>query len=370
MKFLPAADQVRLILLFLASFSAGSLFGQAGSMGPSASPELAMLLDHNQQGSTRMDGIPVAPEVAPEGLILIPDSIETLVWVELEVGQLHLLQKNLADDQWQIVFTRPISIGKEGYGKLLEGDNRTPVGLYRFTSFITDEELIDFYGNGAFPINYPNSWDRLQGRTGYGIWLHGLPKNVGERPLLDSEGCVVIDNLALDWLRAYIQPGQTRLMLSDRIRWTSPAQVELARTEIMDQFEAWRSAWSAIDNNSYLGFYAEDFQSPDMQLGDWIAYKTRVNGQKNLDRCAGFRHRYLSLSWRKRHARYRVRSGLPQQQLQCTGAQTTFLETSDRRILEDRLRRRRVNDQKLLPDGDTSRHFFVICADTQLVSVR
>ena len=70
-------------------------------------------------------------------------------------------------------------------------------------------------------------------------------------------------------------------MLSDRIRWTSPAQVELARTEIMDQFEAWRSAWSAIDNNSYLGLYAEDFQSPDMQLGDWVAYKTRVNGQKS-----------------------------------------------------------------------------------------
>ena len=47
--------------------------------------------------------------------------------------------------------------------------------MYHFTSVLSKSELPDFYGAGALPINYPNEWDRLNGRTGHGIWLHGTP---------------------------------------------------------------------------------------------------------------------------------------------------------------------------------------------------
>ena len=30
-------------------------------------------------------------------------------------------------------------------------------------------------GDGAFPLNYPNEWDRRLNKTGSGIWLHGTP---------------------------------------------------------------------------------------------------------------------------------------------------------------------------------------------------
>jgi hypothetical protein len=140
----------------------------------------------------------------PAGILKLPRDERFVLWVELEEGRLNVLEQQ--DDGGLI--TRkvvPISIGANGYGKELEGDKRTPVGVYRFTSFLDDERLGDFYGLGAYPLNYPNVLDRRLQRTGSGIWLHGLPKDVEERPRLDSDGCVIIDNTSLLEMAAYIE---------------------------------------------------------------------------------------------------------------------------------------------------------------------
>jgi hypothetical protein len=73
-----------------------------------------------------------------------------------------------------------ISLGKNGVEKRREGDQKTPLGVYRIVS--AKDRLPDFYGPGAFPISYPNEWDRLQGRNGHGIWLHGTPSETYSRP--------------------------------------------------------------------------------------------------------------------------------------------------------------------------------------------
>ena len=82
-----------------------------------------------------------------------------------------------------------VTIGKNGAGKIIEGDQKTPLGVYFVTRFIESGELPDLYGDGAFPINYPNIWDRRNGRTGTGIWLHGTPSTIFSRPPEDSDGC-------------------------------------------------------------------------------------------------------------------------------------------------------------------------------------
>jgi murein L,D-transpeptidase YafK len=65
------------------------------------------------------------------------------------------------------------------------------------------DKLTDFYGSGAFPINYPNEWDRIRGRNGYGIWLHGTPRDTYSRPPRASDGCIVLSNEDLD-LHSYV----------------------------------------------------------------------------------------------------------------------------------------------------------------------
>src|SRR3972149_4530460 len=102
-----------------------------------------------------------------------------------------------------------VSIGKNGYGKLAEGDQKTPVGVYFASGYIAAGKLPDFYGDGAFPINYPNAWDRKNGHTGYGIWLHGTPSNTYSRPPRDSDGCIIVSNQDLKSLARYIKTGST-----------------------------------------------------------------------------------------------------------------------------------------------------------------
>jgi len=100
-----------------------------------------------------------------------------------------------------------VTIGKNGTGKYTEGDLKTPVGVYFVTGFINPKELPDLYGDGAYPIDYPNVWDQRHGRTGFGIWLHGTPSGTYSRPPRDSNGCVIVSNHDLNVLSPFIKKG-------------------------------------------------------------------------------------------------------------------------------------------------------------------
>src|SRR5205814_3763544 len=56
-----------------------------------------------------------------------------------------------------------VTLGKNGVEKTREGDQKTPIGVYHVTGNLPRSKLTDFYGAGAFPINYPNEWDRRRG---------------------------------------------------------------------------------------------------------------------------------------------------------------------------------------------------------------
>jgi len=175
----------------------------------------------------------------------------------------------------------PVSIGKNGFGKEVEGDRRTPVDVYRSTLFREDEQLIDFYGLGAYPLNYHNLYDRQRHRTGSGIWLHGLPKDVDSRPLLDSDGCVVVDNDTLVALAAYITTGQTHIILADSpLQWVPASDASERGQSLATAFNGWREAWSARNNPQYLSYYADDFSDFSRNRQQWADYKSRVNNSK------------------------------------------------------------------------------------------
>lgn len=101
-----------------------------------------------------------------------------------------------------------IMLGQAGMGKEREGDKKTPIGIYHIDGWIEGKTLPDLYGSGALTLNYPNAWDKEQGRTGSGIWLHGTPKNTLTREPLASRGCVVLTNPAIERLRESYQLGE------------------------------------------------------------------------------------------------------------------------------------------------------------------
>jgi murein L,D-transpeptidase YafK len=216
-------------------------------------------------------------EGVPKGLFHVAPELPEVLWVDLAGGAMHVLEQSRPGwcKEREVI---PISIGKAGFDKLREGDLKTPVGVYQITRFLSDASLHDKYGNGAFPLNYPNVYDRLRGRTGSGIWLHGLPKGVKSRPRLDSDGCVVVDNETLDRLHDVIRSRETLIVLSPTMEWQSESS-ESSQT-LMKAIEQWRGDWQRIDNDAYLGHYAENFTDSKRDLSAWKKYKTRVNKNK------------------------------------------------------------------------------------------
>jgi len=144
-------------------------------------------------------------KLQPASLIDVAPRYRHVMIAELSSGKLFIYER-LANGRFLLLETMRTSIGLQGYGKDVEGDNKTPVGVYRIISHLTPEQLDDFYGHAAYPLNYPNVWDRLNNRTGYGIWLHAEPIGLKEktRPLLDSNGCVVLSNNDIDKIKQYI----------------------------------------------------------------------------------------------------------------------------------------------------------------------
>lgn len=214
----------------------------------------------------------------PKGVIYFSEDLPRLVWVDLDQGAMYLLEQQ-APGQFAQPVAIPVSLGKKGYGKRKEGDLRTPVGVYHVTSYLADRQLDSKYGDGAFPVNYPSAFDLLEGRTGSGIWLHGLPKGVSSRPLLDSDGCVVVDNTTLGLLKPLISPQETMVVLAESLTWVEeqPANYQTFLTAL----EQWHQDWESLDHDRYFSHYALEFTDLRRNLSAWQRYKRRVNGRKD-----------------------------------------------------------------------------------------
>lgn len=174
-----------------------------------------------------------------------------------------------------------ISTGKNGSVKIKEGDKKTPIGVYFVTANVPREKLTDFYGRGAFPLNYPNEWDKRNGRSGFGIWLHGTPSDTYSRPPRASDGCVVLANQDLDRVGATLQVGVTPVIISNAVEWVDPADTAALRDKMASNLESWRRDWESGNMQSYIRNYGKDFSTGNQGLVEWSKHKRQVNAGKN-----------------------------------------------------------------------------------------
>lgn len=170
--------------------------------------------------------------------------------------------------------------GKNGADKLKEGDKKTPIGVYFITAKVPREKLTDFYGSNAFPINYPNEWDKRHGRSGFGIWLHGTPSDTYSRPPRASDGCVVLTNQDLDAVATRMQVGMTPVIISSRVEWSKPGDNIALRNELARQMEVWRKDWESRNVDTYLSHYSQDFSSNGENIVQWSQHKRQINHSK------------------------------------------------------------------------------------------
>ena len=206
-----------------------------------------------------------------------PDQTHALV-VDSKRSRLYVYENNRGRPRY--VADYYVSLGKRGIDKTREGDQKTPVGVYHVTANLSRRKLGDFYGAGAFPINYPNEWDKKNGRNGHGIWLHGTPSNTYARPPRASDGCIVLSNTDLEMLGNELQIGLTAVIIADEIQWADSKAQEEERKSLAQAIEAWRADWESMNTEKYLQHYSAKFHSSDQNLAQWAAHKRKVNGGK------------------------------------------------------------------------------------------
>jgi hypothetical protein len=191
-------------------------FGAVNGAAPEA---LASL---RQEASARLKALyeRPGPGLVPRAVLQLRRDQKKVLLVDASRSRLYVYENR----QGQLRFERDfyISQGKLGVDKAREGDQKTPLGVYYVTGRLAGRRLPDLYGVGALPISYPKEWDRLHGRDGSGIWLHGTPARNYSRPPLSSDGCVVLTNPDLRLIYATIQ-------IAIRPQWSSPAKLPSSR---------------------------------------------------------------------------------------------------------------------------------------------
>lgn len=234
-----------------------------------AAPEA--LADLRQEALARIKALTERPDPSrvPRAVLqLRPDQKRVLV-VDARRSRLYVYENRQGELQFQQDFY--ISQGKLGINKEREGDQKTPLGVYYITGRLAGHRLPDFYGVGALPLSYPNEWDRLQGREGSGIWLHGTPSRNYSRPPLSSDGCVVLTNPDLRQVYAAAEVNRTPVVIARDAEFVPRQQVQAEREQAQALVEGWRTALEQQDMEQLRRQYAARFRTEQADTLDaWL----------------------------------------------------------------------------------------------------
>lgn len=202
-----------------------------------------------------------APPVGkiPSSFMRLSPSVRHAIAVDASKSRLYVFANR--PEGVQLISDFYVTIGRNGVHKRVEGDQRTPLGVYFVGRQIPGEKLPDLYGKGALTVNYPNDWDRMLGRTGSGIWLHGVPSDQFARVPQASDGCVVLSNPDIAFLMASIDR-RTPVLITEKLDWVAPSWTEHPDS-FTQELERWQTAWQQGDTSSLKALYSPELTEDD-----------------------------------------------------------------------------------------------------------
>jgi murein L,D-transpeptidase YafK len=208
-------------------------------------------------------------KVFPSSLIFLDQFFSHhVILAEKSTHRLHLYKNTNTTPE--LIKTYQMVTGKKPGNKIFQGDFRTPEGIYHFVDFLPHRKLIErhgkageIYGIGAFVMNYPNTMDRFNGKTGGGIWLHSTNDETRIDKGLDSRGCLVAANDNLKEISKYIELERTPIIVIQDLHFISKKTWVQNRKNIRSTLEHWLSAWKNENLSEYLKHYhVKEFKDP------------------------------------------------------------------------------------------------------------
>ena len=229
--------------------------------------------DFKEEASRRIKNyLQNSQNVSPDFNLQLSHKYKYLIYVDVKSSRLFTYK----NDNGRLVFNSDhyVSIGKNGFDKKYEGDKRTPVGMYFLKNKIK-RKLPDLYGDGAYRINYPNAYDKLNKYTGSGIWIHGTPQNTYSRAPQSSDGCIVLSNHDLKKISNILNTPNTPIIISYKSLKDSNALIDYNQT-ILNKVESWKKHWVKKDFNSYIKFYEKNSMYNNHSYENWTIKKKNV----------------------------------------------------------------------------------------------
>lgn len=205
-------------------------------------------------------------DLLPSELMVLDSKQAYVILIDTSRSRLFLYENSFPHPR--LVTDFYISQGKRGAVKNREGDKRTPIGVYTITELLPKEKLTDFYGPIALPIDYPNAWDKRLGKTGYGIWLHGMPEEYVSRPPKDSDGCVVLANQDLLALQQFVDIGSTMVVISEHLDFVPSDVWQVQRRSALRVVKSWKDDLEK-GLSSGLQHYAQNVLIDGQDLISW-----------------------------------------------------------------------------------------------------
>ncbi len=197
----------------------------------------------------------------------------TVMLVDKATQQAQLIE--VKDDQ-PVKFQRytDLLFGENAGPKVQAGDKRTPEGVYQITRFLPGTELDARYGAGAFPLNYPNPIDQIEGRAGSGIWLHG--RDDADLSKAVTRGCVAFTNPDILALQSKL-PDETPVILAPNVQYVAADTYANERTRLLQVLDDYLQAWEAGDFQTLEKVLHPDFTAGDKDRAAWLARKQWIH---------------------------------------------------------------------------------------------
>ena len=207
------------------------------------------------------------PGMVPSQFLTLSARVKHAIAIDASRARLYLFENTPSG--LKLLADYYVSVGKSGTEKSLEGDLRTPLGVYFLTSSLDPKKLKDFYGSGALPINYPNQLDVKRGKTGGGIWLHGTPPQQFSRAPQATDGCVVLANPDLERIIRTVAVRSTPVVIAPSLKWIAPQTIRADSKPFEEALSSWQAAKSSGDINRLMSWYTPDFTSYGKTLAQW-----------------------------------------------------------------------------------------------------
>jgi L,D-transpeptidase YnhG len=245
---------------------------KSAAVASSASP--VALNELREESLLRLKALREKPPAnsVPSQFLALSERNKHAIAVDTSRSRLYLFENSSTGVK--LVADYYISVGKLGVEKSIEGDQRTPLGVYYVTGSLSPTSLVDFYGVGALPINYPNPLDLKRGKTGSGIWLHGTPSEQFSRPPKASDGCVVLANPDLNRILTSVRSRTTPVVIAERLQWVPKASLDVEKSNFTQTLMTWRATKVQADTAKLMAFYTQDFSNYGKNLTQYTALQT------------------------------------------------------------------------------------------------